>query len=109
MKTSFRQKCGSALTHPLTIGALLTLLLNDLALKSLWPDHWVTGKLSDLAWVVFSPPLLAFLLSYLCRRNPLAERGTFAASYVGAPPSICGIQHLRAGPRLDFAVFAALH
>ena len=85
MKTSFRQKCGSALTHPLTIGALLTLLLNDLALKSLWPDHWITGKLSDLAFVVFSPPLLAFLLSHLCRRNPLAERGTFAASYVGLP------------------------
>ena len=81
----FRQRCNSALTHPLTIGAVFALLLNDLVFKSLWPDHWVTGKLSDLAWVVFASPLLAFLLSRLCPRNPLAERGTFAIAYLAFP------------------------
>ena len=85
MFDDFRQRCNSALTHPLTIGAVFALLLNDLVFKSLWPDHWVTGKLSNLAWVVFASPLLAFLLSRLCPRNPLAERGAFAVAYLAFP------------------------
>ena len=82
---SFQQRCVSALTHPLTIGALAVLLLNDLLLKSLWPNPWTTGKLSDLAWVVFAPPLLAFLLSPLTRSRPLAERMAFSVAYLGLP------------------------
>ena len=85
MTVSFRQRCASALTHPLTIAAVVVLLANDLAFKMLWPDHWVTGKLSDLAWVAFSPPLLALLLSSLTFRKPLAERAAFAAAYTVLP------------------------
>ena len=85
MSDNFQRRCGSALTHPLTIGAVFALLLNDLALKPLWPGHWGTGKLSDLAWMVFAPPLLAFLLSHLTRRNPFAERGAFTIAYLGLP------------------------
>lgn len=85
MTDNFHQRCASALTHPLTIAALATLLLNDLALKPAWPDSWFTGKLSDLAWVVFASPLLAFFLSYLSRNNPFAERGAWATAYFGLP------------------------
>ena len=85
MANDFRQRCISALTHPLTLTALLTLLLNDHVFKSLLPGDWTTGKLSDLAWVVFSSPLLAFGLSYVSRGNRLAERGAFAVAYVGFP------------------------
>ena len=85
MSSDFKRRCTSALTHPLTIAALLALLLNDVVLKSLWPDHWVTGKLSDLAWVMFAPPLLAFLLSFFTRRNQWAERGVFGTAYIGLP------------------------
>ena len=85
MTASFRQRCASALTHPLTIAAVVVLLANDLAFKLLWPDHWVTGKLSDLAWVVFAPPLLALLLSFLTFRKPSAERAAFAAAYAVLP------------------------
>ena len=53
---SFRGHCASALTHPATVAAVVVLLLNDALFKSLWPDSWVTGKLSDLAWVVFASP-----------------------------------------------------
>ena len=81
---NFPHRCAAALTHPLTVAALFTLLLNDFVLKSLWPG-WVTGKLSDLAWVVFAPPLIAFALSRLIRGNVMAERGIFAVAYVGLP------------------------
>ena len=82
---SFRGHCASALTHPVTVAALVILLLNDALLKSLWPDAWVTGKLSDLAWVVFASPLLAFVLSLFPIRRLFAERAATIIAYVGLP------------------------
>ena len=58
-------RAEAALTHPATLLALATLLVNDLVFKWLWPDTWITGKLSDLAWVIFAPPLLALPLTFL--------------------------------------------
>ena len=81
----FRSHCSSALTHPVTVAALVVLLLNDALFKALWPDAWVTGKLSDLAWVVFASPLLAFVLSlFLCRRL-FGRRAVIVTAYVGLP------------------------
>lgn len=85
MNNTFRQRCASALMHPVTLASLGVLLLNDLLLKALWPGAWVPGKLSDLAWMVFAPPVLAYVLSWLAFRKPLAERTAFAAAYVGLP------------------------
>lgn len=48
---------GSALLHPLVLGAVGVLLLNDHVLKARWPSWW-TGKLSDLAGLVMFPLLL---------------------------------------------------
>lgn len=81
----FRRRAESALTHPATIAALSVLLLNDLLFKAIWPESWVTGKLSDLAWLVFALPLLAFLLSFLIRNSSPAKRISFLAAYVGLP------------------------
>ena len=81
----FRDRAASALTHPVTVVAVVVLLLNDLLLKSLWPGAWVTGKLSDLAWLVFAQPLLVFLLSLVVGRSSRAQRLSFAAAYVGLP------------------------
>ncbi len=81
----FNQRCVSALTHPATVIALATLLLNDVLFKALWPDAWITGKLSDLAWVIFALPLLAFLLSLCTRGNRIAARTAFLTAYVGLP------------------------
>ena len=85
MKSSFRHRCASALMHPATVAAVAVLLLNDVVFKSMWPGSWVTGKLSDLAWVVFASPLLAFLLSLLVGRSALGQRAAFLTSYVGLP------------------------
>ena len=80
-----RRRFAGALTHPVTIAALVTLLVNDLLFKALWPGSWTTGKLSDLAWMVFAPPLLAFLLSLAAPRKPVWGRAIFIAAYVGLP------------------------
>ena len=85
MTDTFRRRCESALTHPATLAALAVLLVNDLVLKSLWPHPWTTGKLSDLAWMVFAPPLLAYLLSFAARGNLRSQRVAFGVAYVGLP------------------------
>ena len=85
MTGSFRRRCESALTHPVTLAALGVLLVNDLVLKALWPHPWTTGKLSDLAWMVFAPPVLAYLLSFTARGNVRAQRAAFGAAYIGLP------------------------
>ncbi len=46
--------------HPLTVGATAVLLLNDHVFKQAWPGL-VTGKLSDVAGLVMTPPVLGLL------------------------------------------------
>ena len=82
---SFRQRCASALMHPVTLGALGVLLVNDLMFKALWPGAWVPGKLSDLAWMMFAPPVLAYVLSFATRGNQQAQRVAFLTAYAGLP------------------------
>ena len=78
-------RAEAASTHPATLIALATLLVNDLVFKSLWPGSWITGKLSDLAWVIFASPLLALPLTFLARRNRNAQRTAWAIAYIGLP------------------------
>ncbi|WP_326826062.1 hypothetical protein [Streptosporangium sp. NBC_01756] len=47
--------------HPLTVIAVVVLLLNDHLFKPLWPGV-VTGKLSDVAGLIVAPPLLNLLI-----------------------------------------------
>ena len=78
-------RAEAALTHPATLLALATLLVNDLVFKWLWPGAWITGKLSDLAWIVFAPPLLALLLTFLARRDSTAQKAVWVIAYIGLP------------------------
>lgn len=78
-------RAEAALTHPATLVALATLLVNDLVFKSMWPGSWITGKLSDLAWVIFAPPLIALPLTFLARRNQTAQNLAWATAYIGLP------------------------
>jgi len=55
-----------SLASPWSVGAILVLLVNDHLLKASWPG-WLTGKLSDLAGMVFFPFLVAAVVS--CRRS----------------------------------------
>ncbi|WP_223758034.1 hypothetical protein [Myxococcus sp. RHSTA-1-4] len=58
---------GSALLHPLVLGAVVLLLLNDHVFKARWPSWW-TGKLSDVAGLVMFPVLLQALWEKACVR-----------------------------------------
>lgn len=70
------------MTHPVIVAAVLLLVLNDHLFKQRWPG-WVTGKLSDVAGLVFFPLLLAGLIEIFvpgmrCRRSLLI--GAMAAT-----------------------------
>ena len=84
-RDAFRRRAAAALTHPATLAALAALLVNDIALKRAFPDAWATGKLSDLAWMVFAPPLLAYALSLIPGRTALGGRVVFGIAYAGLP------------------------
>ena len=83
--TDFRRQGVSAQMHPVTLVALGVLLVNDLLFKSLWPGAWAPGKLSDLAWMVFAPPVLAYILSFPLRGSDWRTRAAFVAAYVSLP------------------------
>lgn len=59
-----------ALTHPLWLGALGLLVLNDHALKGagLLPG-WLTGKLSDFAGMLVAPVILAVIVQVSSKRG----------------------------------------
>ncbi|MBN1121247.1 MAG: hypothetical protein JXJ17_09215 [Anaerolineae bacterium] len=54
----------SVLSHPIVIGAVVLLLVNDHLLRRLWPSV-ITGKLGDAAWLVFAPLMIAPLIALL--------------------------------------------
>lgn len=93
---AFRRRAASALTHPATLAALAALLVNDIALKRAWPDAWAMGKLSDLAWMIFAPPLLAYLLSFLVGGSALGGRAGFGVALRGFASALRRFQHIRA-------------
>jgi len=53
-----RASSAHAVLHPLALGALALLILNDHYLKAAYPGWW-TGKLSDLAGLAVVPLLVA--------------------------------------------------
>ena len=50
------------LSHPVSVGAILVLLINDHLLRHLWPSWW-TGKIGDIAWLIFAPLVVALVVS----------------------------------------------
>ncbi|MFT3696065.1 MAG: hypothetical protein QM831_23205 [Kofleriaceae bacterium] len=63
---------GEAL-HPVTLLAIAVLLLNDWVLKPRFRGSFVTGKLSDVAGLVFAPVVLTAVIG-LVLRKPLTHR-----------------------------------
>jgi hypothetical protein len=55
---------GEAL-HPVTLAAVALLLLNDWVLKERFRGSFVTGKLSDIAGLVFAPVVLSAAIGML--------------------------------------------
>ncbi len=62
-----------SISHPVSIGAIAMVLLNDHLLRRVAPS-WFTGKIGDFAWLIFAPFLLMAILAWLpFRSNRRAE------------------------------------
>ena len=62
---------GDGMLHPVILIAVAILLTNDQLLKAAWPGP-VTGKLSDIAGLVFFPALIVAVWEVATRRRPFA-------------------------------------
>lgn len=93
----------NSLAHPASIGAALVLLVNALVLQRSWPSWW-TGKLGDLAWLVFCPFLVAAALAPFVPLRP-GRMGILATLVTGIgfvlaktwPPLNLAVHQLAAG------------
>ncbi len=86
---------ADGLMHPVPIAAIALLVLNDHWLKYAYPGV-LTGKLSDVAGMIFFPLLLQALVELVDRRSPfrprrsvllgsaMATAGVFAATNLSA-------------------------
>jgi hypothetical protein len=68
---------SSGLLHPVVLGAVVLLVLNDHVFKARWPSWW-TGKLSDVAGLAFFPVLLQALWEQVSGRRTRAFRPSLA-------------------------------
>ncbi|MEV0156213.1 hypothetical protein AB0H57_21135 [Micromonospora sp. NPDC050686] len=71
------------LGHPLTVLALIVLVVNDHLLKAVHPGR-LTGKLSDVAGLVLAPPLVAALAALAVPRLPARGAAGLGLGLVGA-------------------------
>lgn len=66
------------LLHPVSLAAIALLVVNDHVLKAAWPGL-VTGKLSDVAGLVFFPLLLAAVAQQVRPALPLRRTALMCA------------------------------
>jgi hypothetical protein len=75
-----------SLTHPIILGAVALLLLNDHVLRVESPS-WLTGKLGDFAWLAFAPIICALFVAWLVPRRLLQQErivGLISFGFIGA-------------------------
>lgn len=68
-----RHSPGALICHPVALASLIVLVANDHLLKGLAPGV-VTGKLSDIAGLVYFPLLVVAVLELVRRRSSVAAR-----------------------------------
>ena len=63
-----------SLAHPVSIAAIVIMLLNDHVFRWQSPS-WLTGKLGDFTWLVFAPLICAAFASWIVpRKHPHQEK-----------------------------------
>ncbi len=73
-RQKLHQQIIKSLVHPIVIGSIFALLLNDHWLRWQYPSWW-TGKIGGFVWLIFAPFLLIFLLSFVWPKTKLALVG----------------------------------
>jgi hypothetical protein len=76
-------KALALLSHPFSLAALGLMLVNDQVLRRLSPSWW-TGKLSDLAWLLYVPFIAAAVLAWLIpgKNRSRHEAWTFSLAFL---------------------------
>lgn len=77
------EKAFSLIIHPCSLVALGLMLANDFVFRRFSPS-WLTGKISDLAWLFFVPFIAAALLAWLIpgqKHSPRHQNWTFALAF----------------------------
>lgn len=98
MSRSTFQRALDSLSHPVAVSVVLILLVNDYLLKPYSPSWW-TGKLSDAAWLVIMPLVIAALVALIVPpRAQHAERIIGPAAFV--PCAVC-FTALKASPETN--------
>jgi len=82
---------GSGLLHPVALTAIAVLVINDHILKDAYPS-WLTGKLSDVAGMIFFPLLVAALLAPLARRMRIARDRLITACVIATGVGFAAIK-----------------
>jgi hypothetical protein len=90
--------------HPLLVGSILMLLLNDHVLKAAYPSV-LTGKLSDFAGLCFFPFLLATGLALLLDRARVPARVTAGLAF---GLTLVGFALVKTAPGINAWAAAAL-
>jgi hypothetical protein len=86
---------ADGLVHPVPIAAIALLVLNDHWAKYAFPG-FVTGKLSDVAGMVFFPLLLQALVELVDRREPFRPRRSVLVGSAIATGLVFGATNLSA-------------
>lgn len=75
-------KALRSLMHPIAIGAIVLLLVNDHLLRV---NHasWLTGKLGDFSWLIFAPFLCALVLAWVVPRRYEQVIGVLSIGFIG--------------------------
>ncbi len=76
------ERALKSISHPISIAAIAVVLLNDHLLRHAWPS-WLTGKLSDFAWLIFAPFLLMAILAWIPLRSNRRDEIVGYGSIIG--------------------------
>jgi len=80
-----------AMVHPLMVGSVVLLVLNDHLLKSVW-SSWTTGKLSDFAGLLFFPILMGAFIEVVAPTDVFKPRVVLAVSVALTGITFIGLQ-----------------
>lgn len=79
-RQQLRQRSLQSLAHPISIGAIVLLLINDHWLRWHHPSWW-SGKIGGFTWLIFAPFLVVILLSYIWPKQKIYQVGS--AAFIG--------------------------
>jgi hypothetical protein len=94
---------GDGLLHPMILAAIVVLVINDQVLKTVMPG-FITGKLSDVAGLLFFPALVVAVLeqaSAVAGHRRIAGAGTVATTVLLTGAAFALVK-LTAGGALGF-------